>query len=105
MSRFKDIRKIREYFCCGTTIDDKIPTDTIYLDLTKAFDTVSYSILLTKLEYYGIKNKELSWFQSYLSDRTQAVDINGEISTTKNVVMGVPQGSIIGAILFLNFYK
>ena len=73
----------------------------LYLDLSKAFDTVDHFILLEKLQYYGIKNNELKWFKSYLSNRTQRVDIDGTLSDPLLTICGVPQGSILGPLLFL----
>ena len=71
------------------------------MDLSKAFDTLDHKILLHKLKYYGIKGKELDWFKSYLSNRQQFVEINGTLSDTKLITTGVPQGSVLGPLLFL----
>ena len=70
----------------------------VALDLRKAFDNVNHAILLHKLSYYGINS---TWFKSYLSDRTQIAYINGQSSESLHVETGVPQGSILGPLLFL----
>jgi len=72
----------------------------IFLDVKKAFDTVNHDILLKKLEFYGIKGTVLQWFRSYLSGRFQCTKINNILSKVVEVVSGVPQGSILGPILF-----
>jgi hypothetical protein len=73
----------------------------IYLDLQKAFDTVDHQILLDKLDHYGIRGNCLSWFSSYLTGRSQFVCVNNTVSKCKPIEIGVPQGSVLGPMLFL----
>jgi hypothetical protein len=73
----------------------------LYLDLTKAFDCVNHKILLNKLSHYGIRGTAFDWFKSYLSDRTQKTFVNDTYSDALNINTGVPQGSVLGPILFL----
>lgn len=73
----------------------------VFLDLKKAFDTVDHQILLSKLSFYGIHGNELQWFKSYLENRTQICSINGIPSNTCTLSCGVPQGTILGPLLFL----
>ena len=87
--------KIRE------TIDKKKHGCGIFIDLRKAFDTVNHEILLRKLEHYGIRGSALHWFNSYLTNRKQYVYVNGESSLMENINCGVPQGSVLGPLLFL----
>ena len=73
----------------------------VFLDLSKAFDTLDHNILLHKLSYYGIKNSALDLFKSYLSNRKQYVDFLNNRSTYARLNVGVPQGSILGPLLFI----
>ena len=75
----------------------------LFIDLRKAFDTVDHGILLQKLYHYGIRGLSNNWFKSYLLERTQFVTLNGYKSELNQVRYGVPQGSVLGPILFLIF--
>uniref|UniRef100_A0A7M5VBW5 Reverse transcriptase domain-containing protein n=1 Tax=Clytia hemisphaerica TaxID=252671 RepID=A0A7M5VBW5_9CNID len=89
------LERIREHldgggFACG-----------VFVDLQKAFDTVDHEILISKLDHYGIRGNTKAWFKSYLSDRSQYVSISGTNSNHKPIKHGVPQGSVLGPLLFL----
>ena len=84
-----------------TSIDKGQFTVGVFIDLKKAFDTIDHANLVEKLKYYGVRGVALSWMSSYLSNRTQYVSYNNIDSDKMNITCGVPQGSILGPILFL----
>ena len=82
-------------------LDDKKTPFSIFIDLSKAFDTINHHILLDKLNYYGLEGTSLNWFRSYLSNRYQSVYIDDASSARKPISTGVPQGSVLGPLLFI----
>ena len=84
-------------------IDEGNYIGAVFVDLSKAFDMVNHKILIDKLSAIGVKGIERNWFVSYLANCTQYVSINGSISTPCNITSGVPQGSILGPLMFLLF--
>ena len=88
-SKIIDAFEAKETPCC------------IFLYFAKAFDTVNHDILLHKLNYYGIRGNSLLWLESYLKNREQCVQVGNSLSSFQNIVCGVPQGSVLGPLLFL----
>ena len=81
--------------------DSRLLTGMILIDLQKAFDTIDHSILLKKMKHFNFSTHTISWFKSYLSDRTFKININEVLSNPGDLTCGVPQGSILGPLLFL----
>ena len=82
-------------------MDKGLLTGVVFIDLKKAFDTVPHDGLLNKLFRYGIQDQPLSWFESYLTNRTQSVSIENHLSSAANISSGVPQGSVLRPLLFI----
>lgn len=85
----------------SNALDNKKKALAIFLDLTKAFDTVNHDKLINILPSFGIKSNSLKWIMSYLKNRTQIVNINGTLGDKKKITCGVPQGSVLGPIFFI----
>ena len=84
-------------------LDNNANSDVLYLDFAKAFDKVDHHILISKLQNIGIHGKLLAWIKSFLSNRTQRVIVDGVHSEPTKVISGVPQGTVLGPLLFIIF--
>ena len=82
-------------------IDNGSMNSVVFLDIRKAFDTIGHEILIKKVSQYGIQDNELNFFQSYLENRTQCCSVNGKLSDRQKIECGIPQGSILGPLLFI----
>ena len=82
-------------------MENNLYTCGVFVDLEKAFDTVNHEILIKKLEHYGIKGMYNDWIRSYLSNRSQSLTLSSTTSNTGVITCGVPQGSVLGPLLFL----
>jgi len=95
------LHKVVDDWLCN--INNGMVNGVAFFDLSKCFDTINHKRLLNKLKLYGIREQTLKWFENYLRDRSQAVFTNGTLSDFLNILMGVPQGSNLGPLLFLLF--
>lgn len=82
-------------------LDNKNHSAALFIDLSKAFDSINHDILKQRLLSVGLSVNTVGWFVNYLSDRSQCINIEGLTSSTLNVSIGVPQGSVLGPLLFI----
>lgn len=82
-------------------LDEKYKTVGVFLDLQKAFDCIDYNVLFERLYNLGVRGVSLNWIKSYLTSRIQRVQVNGKLSKSKEVTFGIPQGTVLGPILFI----
>ena len=96
---FKEITQLTRYIT--GSFEKGEYTLGVFIDLSKAFDTVHHEILIKKLQYYGIDGTALKWFESYLSNRKQYISSQDISKNCLDIICGVPQVSILGPLLFL----
>ena len=82
-------------------LEKKCNIDVIYLDFSKAFDKVDHKILMKKVKQFGIEGKIYTWLENFLTNRYQQVIVDGILSSKERVISGVPQGTVLGPLLFL----
>ena len=92
-----------EFLMNGQKLDQGDDIDIIYMDYRKAFDTVPHMRLMEKVKGYGFTENIVAWIEDFLTERKQKVIINGEVSKEKTIKSGIPQGSVLGPLLFLIF--
>ena len=88
-----------------SALDKKQSPVAVYLDFSKPFDTVNHEIFMSKLQHKCIRGVMVSWFKSYLSNRKQYVSVKNFSSSMSNITLGVPQGSVLGPVLFILYIK
>ena len=100
------VNAITELVCHITNaLENKQNTLSVFLDLSKAFDTIDHTIVVHKLRLYGVRGLALNWFQRYITDRKQYVVFNHARSQTIDIICGVPYGSVLGPLLLRIFRK
>ena len=94
------LHRVIEYWLCNNMSDGNL-TAVCSFDIKKCVDTINHSILLKKMEYYGLQSENIKWFKSYLNEREQMVSCHNTLSRKSTIAIGVPQGSVLGPLLFL----